>query len=158
MSKFNRVLIKIMSEMRSKNLFVFLNIPNFFMMDWYVAQHRTTGMLYIRNRGKFASYDYPTKKKLYMEGKKYHSYHVPPNFTGNFTSAFVLDEKKYEKKKQEAINQWAEDKKFEIVWKRQRDDLIKLCDKDKLVSRKELSEVLKLSLRQIHGILADEMK
>jgi len=157
MSKFNKTLIKIMSEMRSKNLFVFLNIPNFFMMDWYVAQHRTTGMIYIRKRGRFASYDYPTKKKLYMAGKKFHSYATPPNFTGNFTASFLLDQKKYEEKKQEAINQWADDKKFEVTWKRQRDDLIKVCDQDNFLTRKELAEILKLSVRQIHSILAPEV-
>lgn len=153
MSKFNKVLIKIMSEMRSKNLFVFLNIPNFFMMDWYVAQHRTTGMIYIRKRGRFASYDYPTKKKLYMAGKKYHSYATPPNFTGNFTASFILDQEKYEKKKQEAIDQWAEDKKFEAVWKKQRDDLVKKCIQSNFMNKKEVAEVLNLSIMQIGRIL-----
>ena len=155
MTKFNRVLIKVMSEMRSKNLFVFLNIPNFFMMDWYVAQHRTTGLIYIRKRGTFASYDYPTKKKLYMLGKKFHSYAVPPNFIGSFTKTFILDEEKYEKKKQDAINEWSEEKKFEMIWKRQRDDLIKKCENDNLMNRKELAEVLKLSVVQIGTILAE---
>ena len=37
MSKFNRGLIKIMSEMRSKNLFVILCIPNFFELVRYPA-------------------------------------------------------------------------------------------------------------------------
>ena len=155
MTKFNRVLIKVMSEMRSKNLFVFLNIPNFFMMDWYVAQHRTTGLIYIRKRGMFASYDYPTKKKLYMSGKKLHSYATPPNFIGSFTKTFVLDEEKYEKKKQDAINEWAEDKKFEMIWKKQRDNLVKKCEENNLLNRKELAEVLNISVMQIGRILMD---
>lgn len=153
MSKFNKVLIKVMSEMRSKNLFVFLNIPNFFMMDWYVAQHRTTGLLYIRKRGYFGCYDYPTKKKLYMQGKKLHSYHIPPNFTGRFTSSFILDEKLYEAKKQEAISQWVENKKFESQWKKQRDILIKSCIEANLMSRKELAEVIGASEMQIGRII-----
>ena len=153
MSKFNKALIKVMSEMRSKNLFIFLNIPNFFMMDWYVAQHRTTGLLYTYKRSFFASYDYPTKKKLYREGKKYHSYHIPPNFKGRFVKYFPLDQEAYEHKKQIAINQWAENTKMESRWMLQRDKLAKHCEEFNLMTRKELSEVLGLSVMQIGNIL-----
>ncbi len=106
MSKFNRTLVKVMSEMRSKNLFVFLCIPSLFEMERYVAMHRTTGLIYIKKRGHFGSYDYPTKKKLYIQGKKNYSYAVPPNFIGRFTSYFPLDQEEYESKKQKAIDDW----------------------------------------------------
>lgn len=153
LSKFNKALIKVMAEMRSKNLFVFLNIPNFFMMDWYVAQHRCTGLLYISKRGRFNSYDYPTKKRLYREGKKYHSYHIAPNFYGSFVKYFPLDKEEYEKKKREAINQWIGEKRFESRWKEQRDILIKKCVNDNLMSRKEIAELLGLSVNQIGVVL-----
>lgn len=104
MTRMNRYLIKIISEMRSKNLFVFMCIPSIFMMDWYVAQHRSNAGIYVYKRGCFGSYDYPTKRKLYIEGKKKHSYHVPPNFRGNFPKCFPVDEKEYEKRKQKAIS------------------------------------------------------
>jgi len=106
MSKFNRALIKVMSEMRSRNLFVFLCIPNFFELDRYPAMHRSTGMLLTYRRGRIGSYDYNTKKKLYLKGKKYYSYNVPPNFIGNFPKYFPIDKVAYEKKKQKAINEW----------------------------------------------------
>lgn len=153
MSKFNKVLIKIMSEMRSKNLFVFLCIPNFFMMDWYVAQHRTTGLIYIYKRSFFGSYDYPTKKKLYLQGKKYHSYSVPPNFRGKFVKYFPFDKKDYEAKKQKAIDEWSQEKRLESLWKQQRDILINKCVEDNLITRKELAEILNLSVMQIGRIV-----
>jgi energy-coupling factor transporter ATP-binding protein EcfA2 len=152
MSKFNKVLIKVMSEMRSKNLFVFLCIPNIFMMDWYVAQHRTTGMIYIRKRGTFGSYDYPTKKKLYIEGKRKHSYHVPPNFIGMFVKYFTVDKEEYEKKKQIAINQWAIENKLENKYKIQRDRLIRELAEKNLMKKPEIAEILGLSLRQIQEL------
>lgn len=153
MSRFNRALIKVMSEMRSKNLFVFLNIPNFFMMDWYVALHRTTGLLYVYKRSFFGSYDYPTKKKLYMEGKRHHAYSTPPNFRGRFVKYFPLNFKEYEKKKQEAIDMWAEHKKMESLWKKQRDDLIIRISENNFMSRKEVAEVLGVSEMQVGRIV-----
>ncbi len=152
MSKFNKVLIKVMSEMRSKNLFVFLCIPNFFMMDWYVAQHRTTGLLYVRKRGVFASYDYPTKKKLYIEGKRMHTYHVPPNFFGRFVKCFPIDEVLYEKKKQEAINEWATDTAAQSKWMTQRDKLIAFCLQNNLMKQNEVAETIGLSEMQVSRI------
>ncbi len=153
MTKINRVLIKVMSEMRSKNLFIFMNIPNFFMMDWYVAQHRSTGLLYIYRRGFFGSYDYPTKKKLFREGKKFHSYKVPPNFIGRFVKFFPLDKESYEKKKQDAINKWLKLERQESIWKQHRDILVKECINKKLMSRKEVSELLNISIMQVGRII-----
>ncbi len=152
MSKFNKTLIKIMSEMRSKNLFVFLCIPSFFMMDWYVAFHRTTGLIYTYKRTAFASYDYPTKKKLYMTGKKFHAYSVSPNFRGAFVKYFPLDKVAYEKKKQEAIKQWGDNIRFDSKWKEQRDILLKSCVENKYYTTKQLSDLLGLSLRQIQTL------
>ena len=153
MTKINKVLIKIISEMRSKNLFVLMCIPNFFMMDWYIAQHRSTALLYIYKRSFFGSYDYPTKKKLYVEGKRMHSYHVSPNFRGRFYKYFPINLEQYEAKKQEAINSWATETKLESLWKEQRDTLIKKCIENKLMDRKEIAALLNISVMQVGRIL-----
>ncbi len=157
MAKMNKVLIKVMSEMRSKNLFVFMNIPNFFMMDWYIAQHRSTGLLYIYKRSFFGSYDYPTKKKLYISGKRLHSYSTRPNFRGRFIKNFVLNKKDYEAKKQIAIDGWIKKSGVQEVWKEQRDKLIKECRNKNLMSSKELSKLTGLSQRQIQQIASEDM-
>jgi len=154
LTKINKILIKVMSEMRSKNLFVFMNIPNFFMMDWYISQHRSTGLLYIYKRSFFGSYDYPTKKKLYIQGKRFHSFSVPPNFRGRFVKYFPLDKKAYEEKKQKAINSWIKQNSRDNIWKEQRNNLIRECVKQNLMTKKELAELIKMSIRQIERITA----
>lgn len=106
MSKFNRTLIKVMSEMRFKNLFVFLCIPNFFELDRYPAMHRSTGLLHVYARGKFGSYGYGKKKLLYLKGKKFYSYNVAPDYIGNFPKYFPLDKDEYDEKKKEGIRTW----------------------------------------------------
>jgi len=99
LSKFNRELIKAMAEMRFKNLFVIINIPSFFMLDWYPAVHRSIGLLHVYKRGCFAFYNRKQKFALYMYGKKYHAYTIKPCFIGPFVKHFVLDKDEYNKKK-----------------------------------------------------------
>lgn len=152
MSRFNRELVKLMSEMRSKNLFVILCIPNFFELDRYPAIHRSTGLIHIYKRGRFGSYDYPTKKKLYLLGKKFYSYSVSPNFIGSFVKYFVYDKEKYESKKQQAISSWAKQKGKEETWLNQRNILIKKCFQDGIKTT-ELSELVGLSLRSVQAIV-----
>jgi len=142
MSSFNKRLIKIMAEMRSKNLFVILCIPNFFELDRYPAIHRTTGLLHIYKRGYFGSYDYNTKKKLYLTGKKYYSYNISPNFIGRFVKYFVLPKEEYERKKQQAIAKWVSVSDKHKHYMDQRNILIR-----------ELYKTGKYTMRQIADLL-----
>jgi energy-coupling factor transporter ATP-binding protein EcfA2 len=158
-TKMNRVLIKIISEMRSKNLFVFMCIPNFFSMDWYISLHRSTGLLYVYKRSFFASYDYPTKKKLWMNGKKTHSYKTPPNFKGRFTKYFSINQEEYDKKKNKAINSWIKHKgesEKTLKYKDQRNILIRECIKNKTFSTEELSKLIDLSPKEVGVIVQRE--
>lgn len=156
MSKFNRALIKVMSEMRSKNLFVFLCIPSFFIMDWYVSLHRSTGMIYTYKRARFGSYDYVKKKDLWVKGKKFHSYNVSPNFIGKFTKFFPFDKEAYEKKKAEAISQWTGNINIESIKQIQRDKLIRTCIENKYFTTKQIADLIGLSIRQIQHIVSFE--
>lgn len=153
MSKFNRSLIKIMSEMRSKNLFVILCIPNFFELDRYPGLHRTTGLLHIYKRSFFGSYDYPTKKKLYLKGKKTYSYVISPNFIGRFTKFFPLNLEKYEKKKQQTIAEFNKRRTTDERIKSHRDKLIKYLYKNKILNQTEIGKLIGLSTRQISEIV-----
>ena len=99
MSKFNRVLIKVFSEMRSKNLFIFLCIPSFFELDKYPAIHRSVSLLHVYKRGKLTAFNHSSKKALYIYGKKFYSYEKPhADWIGRFTKYFPLDKVEYEKK------------------------------------------------------------
>ena len=153
MSKFNRSLVKVMSEMRSKNLFIILCIPNFFELDRYPAIHRSTGLLHIYKRGRFGSYDYKKKTQLYLLGKRNYSYSVSPTFIGSFVKYFPLDKEKYEQKKQLAIQEWKKLKGKEALWRTHRDKLMVDCYEKEHYKLKELSELLNLSERQVRRIV-----
>jgi len=99
MSKFNRMLIKIMSEMGSKNLIVIIILPNFFELDKYPAIHRTSCLINVHQRGSFKLFNYEKKKQLYLKGKRFYAYNVSANFHGKFTKWFPLDKQDYQAKK-----------------------------------------------------------
>jgi hypothetical protein len=109
MSLINRTLIKMLAEIRQKNLFVFVVLPCFFDLDKYVALWRSRALIHVYTkenfqRGSFAFYNADRKKDLYVNGKKYYSYYKPkPNFIGRFTNHYVVDEKEYRKKKKESL-------------------------------------------------------
>jgi len=152
MSKFNKDLIKIMSEMRSKNLFVILCIPNFFEMDKYPAIHRSTGLIHVYKRGSFMSYDYRKKKSLYLKGKKFYAYNVSGNFRGKFVKHFHLDKEKYEEKKQEAINTWSKVNDKERLLIKQRNVCIKWIREHGNLTNDEIGEIIGLTKSSITRI------
>lgn len=154
MSHFNRKLIKIMAEMRSKNLFVILCIPNFFELDRYPAMHRSTGMLHVYQRGKYGMYDYEKKKKLYLFGKKGYSYSVPPLFIGKFVTHFVLDQQEYEKKKQASIKEWLTGNNKEKKLEHQRNILLKfLYEKEYNITQQQLADLLGVTHQYVSFLL-----
>jgi len=109
MSMINKTLVKMLAEIRQKNLFVFVVLPSIFDLDKYVAIWRSRALIHIYTgknfqRGFFSFYNSERKKQLYVLGKKYYSYGKPKaNFIGRFTNHYVLDEKEYRKKKKESL-------------------------------------------------------
>jgi hypothetical protein len=109
MSYINRALVSMLTEIRQKNLFVFIVLPTFFDLDRYVALWRSRALVhvYTKNnfeRGYFAFYNSQRKKDLYMQGKKLYSYRQPkPNFIGRFLNTYPLDEKKYRQLKRDSL-------------------------------------------------------
>jgi hypothetical protein len=109
LSKFNVSLIKVMAEMRFKNLFIILCLPSFFELDRYAAIHRSKCLIHVfedkrGNRGRFYYMSYDKKKKLYLMGKKGYDYSKQSaNFHGRFTKFFSLDIDDYNEKKRRAV-------------------------------------------------------
>jgi len=157
MSRFNKRLIKIMSEMRSRNLIVILCIPNFFELDRYPAIHRSTGLLHVYQRGRLASYDYKKKKLLYLKGKKMYSYHSqPPTFKGVFTKFFPLPKEEYEQKKQLAIASWdAQQKGSDKIATKHRNNAIIHMNEEIGYDNKKIAEVLDTTVALVNRILED---
>jgi hypothetical protein len=109
MTRINRALVNKLAEIRQKNLFVFIVLPTFFDLDKYVALWRSRALLHVYTgenfeRGYFAFYNIDRKKDLYINGKKFYSYHKPrPNFTGRFTNHYCVDEQEYRREKLKSL-------------------------------------------------------
>jgi len=156
MSKFNRELIKIMSEMRSKNLFVIMCIPNYFELDKYPAIHRSTAFINVYKRSFFGSYDYNQKKLLYLTGKKYYSYKVKANFIGKFTKYFPLDQIAYENKKQKSIREWdKESDKHKRVANKLNSLIYHIYDEN-LMKTTEIAEIVGYTQRWVQFVIENQ--
>lgn len=109
MSRFNRSLIKVFSEMGFKNLFVIICIPSFFELDRYAAIHRSRALVHIfknkqGKKGSYCFFNYHKKKDLYILGKKMYNYSKPAaNFHGEFRKFFSIDKELYNAKKHQSI-------------------------------------------------------
>lgn len=108
MSLVNRSLVSMLTEIRQKNLFVFVVLPTFFDLDRYVAIWRSRALIHVYTkesfeRGYFAFFNIDRKKMLYIKGKKFYQYSVvKPNFVGRFTNYYPLDQAEYRKRKYNA--------------------------------------------------------
>lgn len=117
MGTVNKMLVKMMAEIRQKNLFVFIVLPSIFDLDRTIAMWRTSGVFHIYtdenlNRGYWAYWNYNDKKKLIVEGKKYYSYRKPfPTFHGRFTNFYPFDKEEYKKIKKAALDRRLDDAK-----------------------------------------------
>ena len=111
MTSVNRNLVSLLTEIRQKNLFVFIVLPTFFDLDKYVALWRSRALIhvYTKNsfeRGYFAFYNVDKKKMMYVKGKKFYQYSVvKPNFIGRFTNYYPLDQDEYRKLKYKALKE-----------------------------------------------------
>ena len=109
MTTINRTLVSMLTEIRQKNLFVFVILPTFFDLDRYVALWRSRALIHIytaqnMQRGYFSFYNANNKKMLYIKGKKLYKYGVQkPNFIGRFSSHYPLDEAEYRRRKLAAL-------------------------------------------------------
>lgn len=107
MSLVNKSIVQMLTVIRSRNLFVFIVLPTFFDLDKYVALWRSRALLHVYTgddfeRGFFRFYNIDRKKDMYVKGKKFYTYNFRgSNFHGRFTNHWVVNEKHYEKKKNE---------------------------------------------------------
>jgi hypothetical protein len=106
-----RMLMKEITLIRKKQLYIVLVIPSIFSMRMPIAAQRSRFLIHTYSpdgirRGYFKFYNYPTKRHLYIKGKKdFNQDAVEANFRGTFTNTeglfFSHDE--YDKKKERAI-------------------------------------------------------
>lgn len=130
LTDFNKKVIVAMTQIRSKGLYIFFNIPSVFDLDRNLVLNRCHLLLHcyqdhFGDRGKFCVFDKDKMKLLYLKGKKLYTYAFPKaNFVARFTEYFYLNRTNYEDKKQREISKQAKNKKNHR-WVRQRNNLIK---------------------------------
>lgn len=130
MGRINRVLQRRFTEIRSKNLFVFIVAPSFMDIMRYFAIWRSKCLLHVylskeRARGFCAFYGEQKKRKLFILGKK-HFYNysvVPPQFTFRFIKQMhkCFDIVKYNIKKKIITTRQPEDLNKERIESKKRE-------------------------------------
>jgi adenylate kinase family enzyme len=153
LSKFNKELIGTLSECRSRNLFIVLNIPSFWELDKYPAIHRSLILIHCHKRGSFMVYNYEKKKKLYLMGKKGYEFCVGADFYGRYVKYFALPKEEYEAKKQKNIRESQEAKTREDKLIEQRNLLIKYVFDHNMLSVEDIATHIGVTDRHIRRIL-----
>ena len=111
MSKVNKSMVTLGTEMRQLNLFIIIVLPSFFDLDKYFAMWRSDLLFHVHkrkdgSRGRYVIYPENSKKNLYIEGKKKYNYFAvsAPYQRLQFNKGYgVLDDYEYRKKKAEAF-------------------------------------------------------
>lgn len=119
----NVELVKCFAQCGQKNLVLIVVLPSFFILDSYIAIHRSRALLHIYtrdlDRGYFTFFNVRRKKTLYLNGKKGYNYSViKANFRGRFTNHYVVDEKEYRAKKLKALVGEEMLTKHDKMWKK----------------------------------------
>jgi len=82
-SKENKQLVQLLMEIRQRNLFIFIVLPSFFLLEKYVAIFRSQALFHCYcskksiKRRYYKVYNYSDKKFLYIQGKAMMSYYLP---------------------------------------------------------------------------------
>ena len=145
LTEINRLLVSLMMEMRSKNLFVIIVMPTIFLLDRYVALFRARGLfhIYLKNgrRGRWCYFNNKKKKLLYLKGKKLFSYKEPRSrFRGKFFDNYTINEEQYRAKKSEALMKKSRSTKAE-TYKSHRDTLFWILHK---ILKQNYSKIAKM--------------
>jgi len=124
-SKLSQKLRRFFRKCGQLNLFILIILPNFFQLPMAYALSRSIFLIDVKfygefERGYFDFYNFESKRKLYIKGKKTHDYKVTkPDFYGRFTKFYTIDEKAYRDKKYRDLNREEEeevlDKKTEKI-------------------------------------------
>lgn len=173
MSAVNKTIVKMLTEIRQKNLFIIIVIPTFFDLDKYVAIWRSRALLHVYTadnfeRGYFAFYNVDKKKSLFLNGKKFYNYRDPtPNFTGRFSNHYTVDENMYRAKKLESTTKQASQDTVQMVLARKTREFKQLIAENLRtmnlgLTQTQIAQVLNMTTMTIHnyrvryGVIVDE--
>ena len=114
MAKMNFTIFSMLEQIRQKNLYIGITLPNWFTLDANIALDRATTLYYVYtpkdqpfSRGRFAFFNRSKKHILWYKGKRFHTMAAKlttsANFIGRFTHQIPFDESEYQKKKLESF-------------------------------------------------------
>jgi len=165
MSNVNRSIIKMLTVIRAKNLFIFIVLPTFFDLDKYIALWRSRGLINVYSpgdfeRGYFSFYGREEKRKLYVTGKQEYNYGFgKPNFRGRFTNRYLVDEEAYRKKKSET-SMGREDSnrlgKADLAKRMKKQLATNLKTQDIGLSNTQIAKIIGVSRMTIHTYLHED--
>ena len=107
-SKENKRLVRLLMMMRQRNLFLFIVLPSFFLLEKYVGIFRSTALFNVLASRKnfklryYKVYNYQKKKELYIKGKNLMDYSrpkIPKSYRFYRKLPPTIDEKAYRAKK-----------------------------------------------------------
>ena len=172
MSRSNKTITDCLAEIRQKNLFIIIVLPDYWDLDSNVANKRSRYLFYVKEnprqtisdaedpfeRGIFHFYNRKAKRHLYIDGKKYHDMDVGhPSFIGTFCNQYVVDEEEYRKLKEESLRTTRnlDDKKVTLprgayfIW----DICQRIKRKKPDMTQKEMADMLELSQQHVSDAL-----
>lgn len=162
MSQVNIAIVKMLAEVRFRNLFLLVVMPTYFDLDRYAALWRSRGLFHVYSdsnfkRGKVAFFNKERKKKLYVNGKKTYSYGKPrANFIATFTNHYTVDKNKYNAKKMESTSKTEDDTRLMALrtGKEIREGIsMNLNRSDIGLSKTQIAAILSVSRMTIHNYL-----
>lgn len=112
MSSINVTMTSLMTEIRQKNLIILMCLPSIYDMDKSAAIHRSQFLIhvYLKNgkRGYFRFYGKKAKARLFGNdfARRTYQYLGRSTFWGQFKKGYVIDEKKYRKKKDDVLKKY----------------------------------------------------
>jgi len=113
MSAETKEVLDYLRECGQYNMLTILILPDYFSLPRGIALTYSVFLLDVTyyaddegifQRGSFNFYNRPTKKKLYLWGKKQHDYDcIAPNFHGEFSNVYTINETEYRQAKRDAL-------------------------------------------------------
>ena len=128
-SKENRRLVRLLMMCRQRNLFIFIVLPSFFLLEKYVGIFRSTALFNVLVSRKnfklryYKVYNYQKKKELYIKGKNLMDYSrpkIPKSHRFYRKLPPTIDETAYRAKKLDTFNETGEEVSEESKHLRQR--------------------------------------
>lgn len=156
MSYMNTILVSLVSQIRQKNLFIFVNMPTFFDLDKYFALWRGRCLFHVYykfddddklTRGLYAFYNKDFKKSLYLEGKKTLSYFkpkLPSTAYRHFPHFYPVDEAAYRKKKNDALKSYGKNMQEDMIRKEAEQLLFQ-----RVMAMNDITDVAKMKILQM---------